>query len=154
MAIAPLGQHLWDSQLGLECRVAVAADGVLRCLPLLGPALIEGEASAAAYADSGCRRALARYNPAGACGGPMPAMAGVARASQKRCLDSAATGRGSRDDRRPGRWDIHRLGRPARRGAVLQQGGACQPGPAAAGEEFYEMGAPLAPAGFVALKPE
>jgi hypothetical protein len=154
VGIAPLGQHLYDSQLGLECKVAVAADGVLRCLPLAGPALIEGEASAAAFADAGCRRPLARYNAAGSCQGAMPAMAGVARASQKRCLDSAATGPGSRDDRRPGRWDIYRLGRRHEGELFFHLGGACQPGAAATGDEFYEMEEPLAPETFAALREE
>jgi hypothetical protein len=154
VSIPPLGQYLFDSQLGVECKVAVAADGVLRCLPLTGPALIEGEAGSAAFSDAGCRRPLARYNPAGACPGVMPAMAGVARASQKRCLDPAATGRGSRDDRRPGRWEIRRVGRRHEGEVFFQTGGVCQPGPPAQGDELYEMEESLPPETFVALSEE
>jgi hypothetical protein len=153
VSIAPLGQNLYDAQLGIECKVAVASDGVLRCLPVTGPALIEGEATAAAFADPGCRRALARYNAAAACqAGAAPAMAMVARASQKKCLDREATGPGSRDDRQPGRWDIFRLG-PRHQGEVyFRVGGLCQAGPPTDGDEFYPMEEMLTPETFVAFR--
>lgn len=154
VAIAPLGEVLFDTQLGVECKVAVATDGALRCLPLTGPAVIEGEVSATAFADPGCREALARYNPSGACQGAMPAMAGVARASQKRCLNPGATGRGSRDDRRPGRWDIHRLGRRHDGPLFYRVSGTCQTGPAGPGDEHYELAEALPPETFAALREE
>ena len=151
VSIPPLGQHLFDTQLGLECRVAVAGDGVLRCLPLQGPTVIEGEMNAAGFADAGCRRPLARLSATAVCQGAMPAMAGVARASQKRCLDSAATGPGSRDDRQPGRWDIYRLGRKHEGEMFFRTAGSCQPGPVPGGDEFYEMEDLLPPDTFVAF---
>jgi hypothetical protein len=154
VSISPLGQFLFDAQLGMECRVAVAEDGVLRCLPLAGPSVVEGELGGAAYADAGCRRPLARYNPAGTCRSAMPAMAGVARASQKRCLDATATGPGSRDDRRPGRWEIHRLGKRHEGELFFGGNGSCQPGPGAAGDEFYEMEETVPPDTFAPLREE
>jgi hypothetical protein len=154
VSISPLGQFLFDAQLGIECKVAVAEDGVLRCLPLSGPSVVEGEAGGAAFADAGCRRPLARYNPAGTCRSAMPAMAGVARASHKRCLDATATGPGSRDDRRPGRWEIHRLGKRHEGEVFFGGDGSCQPGPGAAGDEFYEMEETLPPDTFAPLREE
>jgi hypothetical protein len=153
ISIAPLGQNLFDSKLGIECKIAVASDGVLRCLPLTGPALIEGEAAAAAFADAGCRHPLARYNATTSCaGGSIAAVGMVARASQKKCLEPEATGPGSRDDRQPGRWDIFRVG-PRHEGEVyFRVGGVCQAGPPASGDEFYEMAETVAPDTFVAFR--
>jgi hypothetical protein len=153
VAIAPLGQNLYDTQLGVECQAAVASDGVLRCLPVSGPALIGGDGGPLAFADGGCRRPLARYNATSTCqGAEQPAIAMVARASQKKCLEPEATGPGSRDDRRPGRWDIFRLG-PRHDGAVyFRVAGLCQAGPPAGGDEFYEMADSVPPDTFVAFR--
>ena len=111
VAIPVLGQHLYDTQLAVECRVAVANDGVLRCLPLAGPVLdADAATTGAGFADAACTRPLARYRATQACDGPRPPAAMVARVSRRRCLAEGEPAAGSRDDRQPGRWEILRLG--------------------------------------------
>src|SRR5262249_12814738 len=65
-----LGAHLYDSMLGIECRAAPASDGVLRCLPLDGPTLVDGDAGAAGFADADCTTPLARLGARFDCGAP------------------------------------------------------------------------------------
>jgi hypothetical protein len=152
--IPVLGEHLYDTQLAVECRVAVASDGVLRCLPLTGPVLDADAATpGAGFADAACTRPLARYRTTQACAGPRPPAPMVARVSRRRCLPDGEGGPGSRDDRQPGRWDILRLGARHEGDVFFAIGGACQPGARSASEELYELGEPLDPAGFVAFHP-
>jgi hypothetical protein len=153
--IPVLGQHLYDTQLAVECRVAVAGDGVLRCLPRTGPVLDADAATpGAGFADAACTRPLARYRTTQACAGPRPPAPMVARASRRRCLPDGEGGLGSRDDRQPGRWDILRLGARHDGDVFFAVGGACQPGARAPNEQLYELGEPLDPGGFVAFHPE
>jgi hypothetical protein len=155
VSIPVLGQHLYDTQLAVECQVAVANDGVLRCLPLAGPVLdADAATTGAGFADAACARPLARYRATQACVGPRPPAAMVARVSRRRCLAEGESGLGSRDDRQTGRWEILRLGARHDGEVFLSAGGTCQPGPRTAGEDLFELGEPLDPAGFVAFQPE
>jgi len=153
VSIPVLGEHLYDTQLAVECRVAVANDGVLRCLPLAGPVLdAEAGPPGAGFADAACTRPLARYRATQACAGPRPPAAMVARVSRRRCLPDGEPGPGSRDDRQPGRWEILRLGARHDGEVFFSVGGTCQPGARTPGEELYELGESLDPAGFVAFQ--
>jgi hypothetical protein len=152
VAIPALGEQLWDGGLKVECRVAVASDGALRCLPLSGPSVVDGDATAPAFADAACHTPLARYNAARSCSEPPPVMA--ARGSLKHCPDAALTGRGATGDLEPGRWEIHRLGARHDGEVFFRSSGGCAAGVRDDGDEFYQLGAPLDPTGFVAFKSE
>jgi hypothetical protein len=152
--IPVLGQHLYDTELAVECRVAVANDGMLRCLPLAGPVLDADAATpGAGFADAACTRPLARYRATQACVGPRPPAPMVARVSRRRCLADGEAGPGSRSDRQPGRWEILRLGARHDGDLFVQAGGVCQAAARSTGEELYELGEPVDPAGFVAFRP-
>ena len=150
--IPPLGQHLFDSQLQAECKVAIAGDGRLRCLPLGGPGLTLDERPESGFADAACTRPLARYQGSAACGGPAMSAVMVARASRLQCLDASATGRGSPDDADPGRWEMFQLGARHEGEVFFKRTGGCETGPRGAGEDFYELGSPLPPETFVAFR--
>jgi hypothetical protein len=152
VAIPPLGQHLYDSQLQMECRVATAQDGKLRCLPLDGPELTLDDPASAVFADAACARPLARYSGDRACRGPAPPAPMVARVAQRQCLDPTAMGSGSPDDPQPGRWQIFQLGARHEGQVYFQRAAGCQAGAAPAEEQLYELGEALPPETFVGFR--
>jgi hypothetical protein len=151
-ALPPPGQYIYDSALDSECQVAVASDGVRRCLPLGGPLLNAEDAVDAAYADDGCTRPLARYQAAQACRLPRATGVMVARASQQRCPETPAGG--AEGEPEAGRWEIHRLGARHEGDVFVGRPGACQRGAPAPGSAYYQLGEVIDPGEFVAFRPE
>jgi hypothetical protein len=150
-ALPPPGQYLFDTVTGSECQVATAGDGVLRCLPLGGPALNVEDAVDVVYADDGCTRPLARYATAQACNGPRATGAMVARVALQRCSDPRVSGG---DPQPPERWDIHRLGARHEGDLFVGRPGACQRGAAAPDSAYYQLGEAIDPAEFVPFRAE
>jgi hypothetical protein len=150
--IPHMGEHLYDSMLGMECRVAPAGDGVLRCLPLAGPSLQDADRDDTPFADADCARPLARYDARASCGGPAPAPPPmVARGSQRQCPAQGAPGRGSLEDLAPGRWDIFQLGQRHEGPVYFKIAGACQAGTAQGGD-LYQLDRAVDPKLFVAFR--
>jgi hypothetical protein len=145
-----LGVQLFDSRLNVECRVVPASDGVLRCLPLEGPATL-GDAGSARFADPDCTVPLARVGVGGGCASAMAAAPAtmVARVSEQLCPESGAEGA-----LEPARWDIHRLGAP-HTGVTYQRGSAgCVEATPVTGEAFHALDDVIAPSEFAAFRQE
>jgi hypothetical protein len=152
VALLALGQHVYDSALDTECQLAVASDGVHRCLPLTGPVLNAEDSVQSAFADAGCTLPLARYEAIRACTGARPPAPMVARVSQQHCQAPETASAAERGDPQAGRWAIHRLGERHQGEVFVGRPDACQPLPVAAGQEYYQLGEAVNPAEFVAFR--
>jgi hypothetical protein len=149
--ISHLGQRLYDSVLQVDCRVATAGDGVLRCLPLMGPFVADGDSENQWFADPECRQPLARHSPRGGCDGGAPLMA--ARGSQKRCASAPSMPQGAAE-LEPGHWDIFKLGRRYDGQVYVRSGHGCAVRMQPKDDEFYELEQNLEPRMFVAFRNE
>jgi hypothetical protein len=149
-----LGVRLFDSALGVPCRVVPVSDGTLRCLPVDGPARVDA-AAAARFADNACQIPLARMASTRIdCMDVTPTVAMAARVSQQSCSDGDGSGLGALGDLSPGRWQMHGLG-VRHDGPLFQQSAAgCVEALATAGDSYYTLGAAIDPGAFVAFRQE
>lgn len=118
---------MFDSELGVECYFAVAADGVTRCLPFGGPTVGQY------YLDAACTQPLA-YSPS------CPVAGGYVSIRDTTCSPRAQV------------FPIGSLVTPA--GVYLKQGTNCTSTAVTAGAFYYSVGAEVPAASFVAATVE
>jgi hypothetical protein len=148
-----LGVRLFDTALGISCRIVAASDGALRCLPVDGPALVDSDPATARFADAACTMPLARMGRPADCMAPPTSTAMMAvRVSARSCPAANGEAPGALGELEPGRWEVHRLG-DLYTGAVFQLGSAgCTEAPA--GEPLYALGDVIDPASFARFHAE